>query len=99
MATVAVAPSASSHSATSAKPLATPGAKAIAKLPMPIQPATSSAHAQARAAVSRSDGVRRGWRVCVHAIVSRASAAGHCSVWPVVAVKRSRSSGVSMSMR
>ena len=77
VATVAVAPSASSHSATNAKPLATLGAKAIAKLPMPTQPATSSAHAQARAAVSRSDGVLTG--------VSAFMRSSRAPTWPATA--------------
>ena len=49
VATAAAAPSASSHSATSAKPPLTDVVTRSAKLPTPIQPATSSAHAQARA--------------------------------------------------
>ena len=53
-AAAAAAPSANSHKATSAKPPLADGAMNSAKLPIPIQPATSSAHAHARAAVSGS---------------------------------------------
>ena len=87
VATVAAAPSASSHRATSAKPLPTVGANCSAKLPMPTQPATSSPQAQARASVRRSSGAPA---VSFIGLPRARAPPAMCSAWPVLAAKRSQ---------